>query len=253
MVGGQSTTEGDITAFFKDVVAGRKTRPEVQAQADWILTDVELSCTPSLVTDSKDLFEKLQSFTWQILHDGPRTLRATQLRLRLLEASPDAGKKQEELELLRERVRALRAYNKLTAAHGQPWPPGEDGHVVYPDEGCGSFPTGGTTKPPSTLVDGEGGWLGRTEAVHARWGGRDSCSVRVLSHSEWARATPRCLVSDCTRRQLPSCPPSQVRMLNYCYCDHHHFAGGTLQPSFHRTWWWHGDPQPLPICARPDA
>ena len=32
---------------------------------------------------SPQVFEKLQGLTWQFLHDGPRTLRATEMRLAL--------------------------------------------------------------------------------------------------------------------------------------------------------------------------
>ena len=36
----------DIFDFFTDAAAGKRTRAEIQKQADWIITDLELECTP---------------------------------------------------------------------------------------------------------------------------------------------------------------------------------------------------------------
>lgn len=44
--GGRQSTNIDIFDFFTDAVAGKKTRAEIQAQADWIINDLELECTP---------------------------------------------------------------------------------------------------------------------------------------------------------------------------------------------------------------
>ena len=51
------------------------------------------------MADEPEVFEKLQGLTWQFLHDGPRTLRATELRLATGRPSLP------EQALLRERVR----------------------------------------------------------------------------------------------------------------------------------------------------
>ena len=143
------------------------------------------------------MFEKLQGLVWQLLHDGPRTLRATELRQAALRESPHATPG--ELALLKDRARVLRRYNARTAAHGEPWPPPAslDGHFDYPSDGCGAFVP--EIKPPSQRRRGHGGWLGQTQAAHARWGGADACTIRVLSVEEWEAASPRCLAALFTR------------------------------------------------------
>ena len=143
------------------------------------------------------MFEKLQGLVWQLLHDGPRTLRATELRQAALRESPHATPG--ELALLKDRVRVLRRYNARSAAHGEAWPPPAsiDGHFDYPTEGCGAFVP--EIKPPSQRRRGHGGWLGQTQAAHARWGGADACTIRVLSVEEWEAASPRCLAALFTR------------------------------------------------------
>lgn len=45
---------------------------------------------------------------------------------------------------------------------------------------------------------GAGGWLGSKKA-RIRWGGGDSCSIRVLTATEWERASPDCLAALFTR------------------------------------------------------
>ena len=44
--GGRQSTNADIFVFFTDAAAGKRTRAEIQAQADWIIKDLELGCTP---------------------------------------------------------------------------------------------------------------------------------------------------------------------------------------------------------------
>jgi hypothetical protein len=106
-------------------VEGRKTRAEVQHRADWLLGDLKLECTPELA-NQPEVFERLQGLTWQvsrvhfatrvsvvhacpepgvamdrqILHDGHRTLRATELQLRRGVAGTEA-----EQALLKGRAR----------------------------------------------------------------------------------------------------------------------------------------------------
>ena len=101
------------------------------------------------------MFEKLQGLVWQLLHDGPRTLRATELRQAALRESPHATPG--ELALLKDRVRVLHRYNARTAAHGETWPPPAslDGHFDYPSEGCGAFVP--EIKPPSQRRCGAAG------------------------------------------------------------------------------------------------
>ena len=147
------------------------------------------------MAEESEVFEKLQGLAWQFLHDGPRLLRATELRLAAGMASMP------EQALLRERIRVLHRYGNRTAAHGQPWPPllstAADGHLPFPKEGCGSFPS--QISAPTIRSSGDGGWRGATAASHQRWGGKDSCSIRVLSFEEWANASPECLASLFTR------------------------------------------------------
>jgi len=73
-----------------------------------------------------------------VLHDGHRTLRATELRAQAIRASPATHHASEaQLSLLAERGRLLRRYVERIAAHGQDWPPpaATDGHHPYPARG----------------------------------------------------------------------------------------------------------------------
>jgi hypothetical protein len=138
------------------------------------------------------VFEKLQGLTWQFLHDGPRTLRATEMRLALGRATLP------EQALLRDRVRVLHRYANLTEGHGQPWPPTTaDGHTPWPAEGCGAFP--GETSAPASRGRGHGGWQTTRPEAADRWGGENRCTIRVLSFEEWETAAPECLAALFTR------------------------------------------------------
>ena len=154
------------------------------------------------MADEPEVFEKLQGLAWQFLHDGPRLLRATELRLATAQASMP------EQALLRERIRVLHRYGNLTAAHGQPWPPplsaAIDGHLPWPREGCGSFPTRTSALKRTSGLFGlfgadDGGWQTATSAARQRWGGEDSCTIRVLSLKEWEDGNPECLAALFTR------------------------------------------------------
>ena len=57
--GGRQSTDADIFDFFQSAVAGRLSRLEIQDQADWIITDLELGCTPGMAAEP-EVFEKLQ-------------------------------------------------------------------------------------------------------------------------------------------------------------------------------------------------
>ena len=73
-----------------------------------------------------------------MLHDGHRTLRATELRSQAIRASPATHHASEaQLSLLAERGRLLRRYVERIAVHGQDWPPpaATDGHHPYPARG----------------------------------------------------------------------------------------------------------------------
>ena len=113
-----------------------------------------------------------------------------------------------EQQLLRERIRVLHRYGNLTVAHGMIWPPpvstATEGHLPFPEHGCGSFQS--KTSSPEWSFDllgmfgtDDGGWQGVTAAAHRRWGGEDSCTVRVLSAEEWENASPQCLAALFTR------------------------------------------------------
>lgn len=147
------------------------------------------------MADEPEVFEKLQGLTWQFLHDGPRTLRATELRLATGRPSLP------EQALLRERVRVLHRYGNLTDAHGQAWPPpaagSADGHLPWPEDGCGSFAA--ETTSPSVRQRGHGGWQTLKPEANRRWGGGGLCTIRVLSREEWESASPECLGALFTR------------------------------------------------------
>jgi hypothetical protein len=144
------------------------------------------------MAEEPEVFEKLQGLTWQFLHDGPRTLRATELRLALGRTTPP------ETALLRDRIRVLHRYGNLTENHGQPWPPtATDGHVPWPARGCGAFPAG--TSAANSRKRGHGGWQTASPEATERWGGEDQCTIRVLSFEEWEAAGPECLAALFTR------------------------------------------------------
>ena len=217
--GGRHSTHADVFGFFDAAAGGRKTRAEVVAQTDWLLTDLELGCTPGL-GDDPAVYEKLQSFTWGFLHDGPRTLRGIELRKAALLAadSSSAGSTQAEgdtsdyghggsitaqLALLQERAQVLRLYgNRSAAMHGLEWPPGgTDGHLAFPKAGCGGFPSPVRRVAPSgagVIEDDSGGWLSSKKA-RIRWADGDSCNIRVLTAAEWEAASPACLAALFTR------------------------------------------------------
>ena len=46
--GGRQSTNADIVDFFNEAAAGKRTRSEIQAQADWIMNDIDLLCTPQV-------------------------------------------------------------------------------------------------------------------------------------------------------------------------------------------------------------
>lgn len=144
------------------------------------------------MAEEPEVFEKLQGLTWQFLHDGPRTLRATEIRLARGYSTLS------EQALLKDRIRVLHRYGNLTEGHGQPWPPATaDGHIPWPTEGCGAFP--GKTSAPEPTGQGHGGWQTTTPEAAERWGGENSCTIRVLSLKEWETATPECLAALFTR------------------------------------------------------
>lgn len=144
-----------------------------------------------------EVFERLINLTWQFLHDGARTLRATELWLALARPSGQATPPEQE-SLLRERIRVLHRYGNLTKRHGQEWPPPADGHTAWPAEGCGTFP-GKTSAGANSRKRGHGGWQTTTAEATKRWGGEDHCTIRVLSVSEWENAAPECLAALFTR------------------------------------------------------
>ena len=53
----------------------------VRLEVDSILFDIEEGCTALDFDSESDIFEKVQVLAWQFLHDGPRLLRATELRI----------------------------------------------------------------------------------------------------------------------------------------------------------------------------
>ena len=194
--GGRTTAlADDVHGFFSAAVMGQRSRSEILAQVDWLLLDLEHSCTPGLRRDEatgSDVFEKVQTLAWQFLHDGPRLLRATELRRRWLQTKGLGS--QGELELLAERARVLKTFANDTAAHGERWPPPAD--VAYP-AGCGRY-TGQPIGPLGGRRRGHGEWL-RSPLSQQRWGGGNVCSLRVLSVDEWEAATPHCLAALFTR------------------------------------------------------
>ena len=143
------------------------------------------------------MFERLINLAWQFLHDGARTLRATELWLALAKPSGQATPPEQE-SLLRERIRVLHRYGNLTKRHGQAWPPIADGHKPWPAEGCGTFP-GKTSAGANSRRRGHGGWQTTTAEATERWGGEDRCTIRVLSFNEWDAAAPECLAALFTR------------------------------------------------------
>lgn len=181
-----------VADFLSASVKGQKTRSEIMSQVDWVLLDLENGCTAIDFDSGDDIYEKIQVLIWQFLHDGPRLLRATELRLDWLRRQGYTEKN--ELLLLANRARSLRAYANDTAARhlDQQWPPPE-GRVPYPRAGCGRIPrepvqqVGGRTR-------GHGGWLASPQS-EAKWGGGNVCTVRVLSVQEWEAATDRCLAA----------------------------------------------------------
>ena len=182
---------GEVSEFFGHEVKGQKTRAEVVAQVDRVLLDLEEGCTKIKdIASGSELFEKLQTLTWQFLHDGPRLQRTTELRMDWLVGEGAVSKG--ELLLLAERVRSLRAYGNDTAAHGEEWPsPG--GRAPYPRKGCGRFPR----EPVEELgrrSRGNGGWL-RSPLSESKWGGGGECTVRILTVEEWNKASNRCLAA----------------------------------------------------------
>ena len=62
--GGRQSTHDDF-AFLTATLAGGKTRAQAEAQAEWLLTDLEEGCTPGLAEDPA-VFEKLEDLTWQV-------------------------------------------------------------------------------------------------------------------------------------------------------------------------------------------
>ena len=162
--GRRGITHADVFGFFDEAASGRRTRAEVVAQADRVLADLELGCTPGL-GDDPALYEKLQSLTWGFLHDGPRTLRGIELRTATLSAAKkpvgDRGSISSQLALLGERARILRAYGNRSASHySDKWPPGSsDGHVAYPSKGCGGFPSSVRPASGRPVVEGDNGAL----------------------------------------------------------------------------------------------
>ena len=50
--GGRQSSNADIFDFFNDAAHGKKTRADIEEQADWIFTDLELGCTPRMVRTS---------------------------------------------------------------------------------------------------------------------------------------------------------------------------------------------------------
>ena len=61
--GGRQSTHDD--AFLTATLAGGKARAQAEAQAEWLLTDLEEGCTPGLAEDPA-VFEKLEDLTWQV-------------------------------------------------------------------------------------------------------------------------------------------------------------------------------------------
>ena len=51
--GGRQSSNADIFDFFNDAAHGKKTRADIEEQADWIFTDLELGCTPRMVRASR--------------------------------------------------------------------------------------------------------------------------------------------------------------------------------------------------------
>jgi hypothetical protein len=206
--GSRSVVPGtDVLAFYADALAGLRTRREIEGRVDRLITDLEQSCTQGLASQP-EVLESLQGMAWQLLHDGPRTLRVMEQRIGAHVAAmeredrprPGSGRQQaEQLGLLRERVRLLREYNARTAAHGQEWPARAPATThEYPSDGCGSVGGGGGgTQAESEMEDA--GWLGASAQSLGRWGGGGSCSVRVLSAVEWEEASPVCLAALFTR------------------------------------------------------
>lgn len=175
--------------FFQRAVRGQKTRIEIVDKVDWILFDLEEGCTTLDVYDGSDIYEKLQTLTWQFLHDGSRLLRTTELRLDWL---VELGIHKPFSAVLAERVRSLRAYANDTAAHGQEWPP-PGGRLPYPRTGCGRFPR----EPVEELGKrsrGTGGWLA-SPLSEKKWGGGNECTLRVLTVDEFHKASERCLAA----------------------------------------------------------
>jgi hypothetical protein len=202
--GGRQSTDDDIFGFFGEVAAGRKTRTEIEIHTDWLLTDLEHACTPGMAANS-EVFEKLQTFTWQVLHDGPRLLRTTELRIEAIRSNMRSGDiaAKDEIKLLAERVRVLTAYNLRTVLHGQQWPPpinlpgDADGELPYPPSGCGDYPKAPinqATRSEYRSRREHGGWLKNSKAAE-RWGGGGVCTIRVIGVEEWAKATPKCLAA----------------------------------------------------------
>ena len=63
--GGRQSTHDEFFAFLTATLAGGKTRAQAEAQAEWLLTDLEEGCTPGLAEDPA-VFEKLEDLTWQV-------------------------------------------------------------------------------------------------------------------------------------------------------------------------------------------
>eukprot|EP01043_Picozoa_sp_COSAG02_P055875 COSAG02_NODE_6545_length_3503_cov_2.326968_3_plen_414_part_00 len=182
----------EVADFFTTAVNGQRARSEIISRVDAVLFDLENGCTTVDFEGGSDIYEKVQVLAWQFLHDGPRLLRATELRIGWIKRTGFSSKS--EMRVLAERARSLRAYMNDTAARelDQEWPP-PAGRVPYPRAGCGRMPrepvqqVGGRTR-------GHGGWLTSPQS-EAKWGGGNECTVRVLSVQEWRAASDRCLAA----------------------------------------------------------
>jgi hypothetical protein len=176
--GDYAQVETEVDRFYRAVTS--HTAVEVAVEVAWLLADVELGCTPEL-NHGGEVFEKINAFAWQVLHNAEATRRGAAAQLRVWEhfALPAA-----DLAMLRERVRLL---DRFAALEGE-----TAGCAPGGGAGCGQ-PSG--SDGGGSGGGGSGGWRPQQPFAEARWGGAGRCEVRTLTAAEWAAASPCCLRS----------------------------------------------------------
>ena len=171
----------DAVRWWSEALAGRSTRFECEQQADRLLLALKSGCLPM---HEPALWEAAVGLTYQILHDGQRTLRVLELQISTMDSNSADS---EQVALLRDRVDTLREYEfQLAAIDSQA--------AAAPDrlDGCGILSSQPSTSRRASSGVTDGGWLLTTRRARAQWGGEGRCTIREISDAEWLDATPAC-------------------------------------------------------------